>query len=278
MAIKLVVSDLDGTLLNKLSRLDIRTIQAVNALKERGIMFTFATGRTDLNTWYYAKLLNLDLPVIACNGSLIRYPFSDKALYQAFLPEEAVDSLVREFIRKQNDFCLYTPDAIYYPAVSKTVQRFCFYNRLASTINVPQIKLINFDTWSQGRTNLCPELTVKIYCHAPNEEARQHVIQLTSQFPNLIAVKCARTAVDIMLSSSDKAAGVKRLADSLGISWSEIATFGDEANDFNMLSLAGQGFVMKNANKKFIQRLPNAIVAENHNCHGFARAIYQYIL
>ena len=76
MAIKLVVSDLDGTLLNRTSRLDSNTVRAVKSLNEEGILFTFATGRIDLNTWHFAKQLNLQLPIISCNGALIRYPFT----------------------------------------------------------------------------------------------------------------------------------------------------------------------------------------------------------
>lgn len=278
MAIKLVVSDLDGTLLDKYSRLDSLTIQAVAMLREKGIKFTFATGRTDLNALYYAKLLNLELPIIACNGALIRYPFSSDTLYKALLPVPAVNSLLEALMREQNDFVIYTPEAIYYPENSKTVQRFHFYNDLAKSISVPEIKLINFTDWQRGRSNLCPEMAVKMYCHAPNSEAAQRLRSLAYRFPELVAVKCAKEAIDIMHATVDKAKGVQFLADKLGLDWSEIATFGDEDNDFKMIKQAGLGFLMKNANKTFRQRLDKAILAENHNCAGFARAVNQYLL
>lgn len=278
MSIKLVVSDLDGTLLNKYSRLDRETIQVVSLLKEKGIKFTFATGRTDLNTWYYAKLLNLDLPIISCNGSLIRYPFSSETLYQSLLPVPAVNYLLEQFMRAQNDFVIYTPDAIYYPANSLTVKRFYYYNDLAAAIDVPTIKLINFTEWQKGRTNLCPELAVKMYCHAPNNKAASSLRELVNSFPELVAIKCAKEAIDIMHASSDKAEGVKRLAKLYGLTWSEIATFGDEDNDCKMIKAAQMGFLMKNANKSFSKRLDKAILAENHNCAGFARAVKQYLL
>lgn len=278
MSIKLVVSDLDGTLLNNYSRLDSASIQAVAMLKEKGIMFTFATGRVDLNTWYYAKLLNVDLPIISCNGSLIRYPFSNEALLQTLLPVDAVNSLLEAFIREKIDFLIYTPEAIYYQENSAIVQPFHFYNNLAATIDVPLAQLINFTDWQKGRTNLCPERAIKIYCHAANAEVALRLHTLVQSFPELVVLKSSKKSIDIMHVSSDKVVGIQHLAAKLGLNWSEIATFGDANNDYKMLQAAGLSFLMKNANKSFSRILEKAVWAENNNCDGFARAVKQYLL
>lgn len=278
MAIKLVVSDLDGTLLNRTSRLDSNTVRAVKSLNEEGILFTFATGRIDLNTWHFAKQLNLQLPIISCNGALIRYPFTGEPVYEAYLPDAPVDAILRLFQSEKRDFFVYTPTSIYYPDYSLAVERFRYYNLLAASNDLPQIEMINYTDWQKNKSNLCPPGTVKLYCHAKDREQVSKLGALVDSYPELTALKCAKEAVDIIVKGSDKSKGLLKVADLFHIGIDEIAAFGDEENDLKMLQTVGYPFLMKNAVKTLRNRLQSYHLAENHNCAGFARAVRQYIL
>lgn len=71
--IDLVVFDLDGTaLFNGDSEIGIKSIELVNELKKLGVRFTFATGRIHHSMIAYAKILDLELPLISLDGAVIK--------------------------------------------------------------------------------------------------------------------------------------------------------------------------------------------------------------
>jgi Predicted hydrolases of the HAD superfamily len=70
--IKLVVTDVDGTLTNENNAIGETTKALVPKLRERGIMFSFATQRIHSSIVDYAKELGLELPIMTINGALIR--------------------------------------------------------------------------------------------------------------------------------------------------------------------------------------------------------------
>ena len=70
--IKFVVSDMDGTLLGKDHLIPAENLQAVEALRAKGIRFTIATGRVDYMVREFTRQLNLREPIISCNGAMVR--------------------------------------------------------------------------------------------------------------------------------------------------------------------------------------------------------------
>ena len=73
MRFRLIVTDLDGTLVGRGLHLSSRTERAVQALAARGCPLTFATGRAWPGTLTLARQLDLALPVIAFQGALARH-------------------------------------------------------------------------------------------------------------------------------------------------------------------------------------------------------------
>jgi len=73
--IKLIVFDLDDTLLNSNSSISPRTYQAIQQVVAKGIKVTLATGRMYSSAIPFARSLGLEIPVISYNGALITsYP------------------------------------------------------------------------------------------------------------------------------------------------------------------------------------------------------------
>jgi HAD superfamily hydrolase (TIGR01484 family) len=72
MKYKLFVADMDGTLLNDNKELSDRDLQMIKKLQDFGIKFAVATGRHDSMIKSYLKHLNLHVPVISCNGAIVR--------------------------------------------------------------------------------------------------------------------------------------------------------------------------------------------------------------
>lgn len=88
----LYVTDLDGTLLNKQSRINEESIQIINDLIRQGMLFTYATARSLVSASVVAQGLSTDIPVIAYNGAFIIHPSTGKILSQeSFGAEESQD-------------------------------------------------------------------------------------------------------------------------------------------------------------------------------------------
>ena len=72
MTVKMFVTDLDGTLLNKEHRISAENKKAVQEAVAAGVVVTIATGRMYESALPYAKELEVDVPIITYNGALIR--------------------------------------------------------------------------------------------------------------------------------------------------------------------------------------------------------------
>ena len=81
MTIKLNASDLDGTLLNERCMISQRTKEAIRRLKEKGIIFTFATGRMYRSALHFALELEMDVPLITYEGALVKTSATKQVIY-----------------------------------------------------------------------------------------------------------------------------------------------------------------------------------------------------
>ncbi|MCM1543451.1 MAG: HAD family hydrolase [Blautia sp.] len=89
MSRTLYVTDLDGTLLNKRSRIDPKSIQVINGLVKQGMLFTYATARSVVSAAVVTQGLSTDIPVITHNGTFIINPSTGEILSkESFAPEE----------------------------------------------------------------------------------------------------------------------------------------------------------------------------------------------
>lgn len=95
----MVVSDLDGTLLNSDSRLSEFTVNAVNSLVSRGINFSYATARSLNSAMLLTERLKLNFPVIIYNGACIKNPSSGEIIEIQGLDSAQVGSIKETFER-----------------------------------------------------------------------------------------------------------------------------------------------------------------------------------
>ena len=85
----LYVTDLDGTLLNKQDRINQASIDIINDLVKKGMLFTYATARSLVSATVVTQGLSTDIPVIAYNGTFIIHPSTGEILSkESFVPEE----------------------------------------------------------------------------------------------------------------------------------------------------------------------------------------------
>ena len=93
MKIEWFVSDLDGTLLDSKTCLGDENVNAVRELIASGVGVILATGRSDLFVKDYIFRLGITLPVISCNGGLVRDVWKNEVLFSRTIPRATVVKL-----------------------------------------------------------------------------------------------------------------------------------------------------------------------------------------
>lgn len=272
--IRLVVTDLDGTLLNQYNEIGADNIAAIHALQEAGIHFTFATGRLDCQTKIYIEELALDSPIISCNGALIRSGLTHEILHLERMAPEMVLRMVDFAIKLGMDFMVYDTDEVFYPPQSERVVVYEDYNILAAHYDSKPCQITKFDF--VHHTAQIAERVCKIYLHSENPEKIVACREFAAAETNLIAVSSMFNNLDIAPPMQTKGNAIKWLAKHYHLSKEQICVFGDNDNDVSMLSEAGLGFAMSNGS--VLAKAAAHLLAPPNTVSGVARALRQFVL
>ncbi len=113
--LKLVVFDLDGTLLNNEGEISTEAKELIHTLKtEHDVRFTFASGRLHKALVDYANEINLETPLISLDGSMIKSHTDNKIYYASYVPLRYTKKAVRLAENTLSKFALCHADKIYY--------------------------------------------------------------------------------------------------------------------------------------------------------------------
>lgn len=112
--IKLVVLDLDGTLLNDRGEIGSESLKLIARLKQEGVKFTIASGRLHSSIMDYAKQMNLDIPLISLDGSLIKSNSTGKIFFESFIPQKKAIKALNYANRYLSLVAFCHENAIYY--------------------------------------------------------------------------------------------------------------------------------------------------------------------
>jgi Cof subfamily protein (haloacid dehalogenase superfamily) len=259
--IKLVVSDVDGTLLNSHHALTDFTRITLLALQARGVKFTLATGKLLSSVSDIVQSLNLNQPQILANGALIQQ-VDGKVLHEIALPQQNFSTLL-DFIRSSGlDYALYTPNQVFVPRHSQNTTLVVEYND-------PQpIEIGNMDLAAQ---TFCKIIVLERKDAGALDRLGQ---ALNEKFGDRIK---ARRSVPGMLEvfnvQTSKAVAVQKVASYLSLSLSEVMVIGDSYNDVDMFKVAGLAVAMGNAPDE-VKQAAHITVGTNDE-DGLARYLAQ---
>ena len=232
------VCDMDGTVLNSKNRLDDEVRDVLLSLRDRGIRLVIATGRTNLQIREYVSVLELDAPVITCNGGVVTDAKSGEILSVQYFEPAKIQTMV-EFCKAQNlDFLLYSTEYVYFSENSSRINKFLNYNQtVPEQFRVPirpVCELPHFD-------NIVKILVTHDLSIMPKlkREWDDGSISIVSSGENLIDIMPGKT--------TSKGEALLKVCDILGISPQNVAVFGDSPNDLSMFRVAGFAVAMENA-------------------------------
>lgn len=112
--VKIIVCDLDGTLLTNEGKIGGETKSLINELHNYGVQLSFATGRLHSAVTYIADELGVKAPVISLDGSLIKMHPGGNVIHEYFVKEKYVKKAIDYAEQYLLNVALCHSDAIFY--------------------------------------------------------------------------------------------------------------------------------------------------------------------
>lgn len=226
--LKLIISDLDGTILKKDSTLSEKVIESAKKFRKSGIDLTIATGRILESALPYITKLEITKPAILYNGAKIYDPQQGKYIYQAFFKENEKRLLFKILQREKLHAVFFTEKGSYVFNSSPLIENFRSHDGielksspLSELLHTDLVKVMIIDepsTVDEIQGNIGPEFGE--FCS---------VLRSEKEF------------LELLPDRVNKGTALKQLCNLLGISLENTIALGDNPNDFEMLKIAGIG-------------------------------------
>ncbi|WP_140486984.1 HAD family hydrolase [Flavobacterium sp. GSA192] len=263
--IKVIISDLDGTLLNSDHRISDYTKEVFRELYNQNYLIIVATGRHHLDAMPIIETLGFPIYLVTSNGARIHAP-NKELLFATNMESEAVKSVLEMDI----------------PAEFTTV---LFKENVWQT-NKHNDKLLEFQT----ELNYVPELVnykevtdfdvIKIFftheSHGKLIELREMILE---KHPDIFSHAFSLPhCLEFMDKSVDKSVAIARILEMENYQFHQSVSFGDGYNDERMLTSTAKGLLMGNAPDSLKNKLSHLeVILKNHE-DGVANYLADKIL
>ena len=268
MAIKLFVTDMDGTLLNSAYKVSEENKKAVREAVAAGVTVTIATGRMYASALPAARELGVDVPIITYNGALIK-SVSGEVLVSSFLDEQDARDVLEYCLERGWHIQAYCDEVLYVVEKSEVVLA---YEKAAGVT----AQAVGAHGMREHLAHV-PKMLSLLSIASNEEQTEARIAELNRAFGGrVIAMRSAPRYVEILQPGVNKASALKKLAAKLGIDMSEVMAIGDSNNDLPMLKAAGFSAATGNAVPE-VKAAADVVVADcDHS--GVADAIRNYVL
>ena len=262
--VRLVLADVDGTLVTQDKVLTERTIGAVARLKEAGILFAITSGRPPRGMAMLIEPLNLTTPIAAFNGGVI-VDRDLSVIEQRVVPSELVAPIVAELASHDLSVWLYR-GADWYVQDPKGPH----VDRETSTVQFPPIVVDSYE-------GLESEIAKLVGVSDDHDAVAAAAKDAHDRFGDHVSASCSQPYyVDVTHPDANKGYVAKYLAARFEIPTEQIATIGDMPNDVLMFAHSGLSIAMGNATPE-VQRAARRVTTSNEE-EGFADAVERFIL
>ncbi len=242
----LYVTDLDGTLLTHEERISEYSLEKLNSLVDRGLLFTYATARSAASAARATQGLKRNIPVVLYNGALIYDYNTDTPLYASYFDEEGkryVLHVLRSFgicpfiygATREREHIKWIPDR-----ASEGMKRY-LSRREGDTRLVP---VDNDDDLLDG-------YVFYFKCIGPGDQIGEawNVLKYDPRFVCIYHQEMYQNDfwMEISTRGANKAKGVLFLKDYLKCD--NVVCFGDTSNDSDMFDICDEKYAVENADE-----------------------------
>lgn len=271
--IRLIVCDLDGTLLDSCKQISRASLAAIEKAREKGVFVTICSGRVHQMLYAYSRELDIRGPLVAANGAVVLDTRNGEMLYRKIIDPAAALPLLEFCEQNKMDYAALAESGNYFSSDSARIWRFEQYNRIAEAAGFPPARLYSFDG---GHGQVLSDEIYKILIYELREERENAARGFIGGCGGLGLTSSEKGLLDVSAAGVSKGDAVRRLAAALDIPLQQVCVFGDYFNDISMMRAAGLSIAMGNAHQE-VKEAALAVTTSNDE-DGVARAIEEYIL
>ena len=265
--IKLIMSDIDGTILDKNHQLDSYLIELMPLLKQCNIPFVLASARSPLGIAPISKELGItDCPIACYNGALIS--LGDKILSQYSIDKSEL-LLLHDFLKKE----FPTVSINVYSGKDWLVNTIDEWVEIEATITGESPKVTSLADFIKDEKTLVHKLLL-----IDNTDTIQKLQKTLSSidFPQTDFYLSKDNYLEVTHNQVSKKQALLELANFYQLPLTSIMTLGDNYNDIPMIETAGLGIAMGNAPRD-VKTCAKAVTDSNEQ-NGVSKAIKLHVL
>jgi Cof subfamily protein (haloacid dehalogenase superfamily) len=263
--IKLVIADVDGTLVTHEKILTKRAADIVFRMRDAGIQFAVTSGRPPRGMAMLIEPLKLDTPICGFNGGVVTKPDLATVLRKNLLPRSTVEKVIQLILQHGLDAWVYT-DLVWYVRDLKAPH----VSREQWTVKFDPVVVSDFDHTLDHVAKIVgvsDDLPLVAKCEKDVQQACGNTASAARSQPYYL---------DVTHPKANKGDVVLGLSEMLNIRPENIATIGDMPNDVLMFVKSGMSIAMGQANPE-VQKSATFVTTSSEN-EGFANAMEQFVL
>ena len=287
---KLIVADLDGTLLNQYGEVTSKTKEVIKQVQEKGIEFIIASGRPIDSIKTIAKEIESKKYFISGNGAILYDIEKDEIIYENTLKKKKVLDIIKICEENSIYYNIYTEKEIIAKGLDCNVLYYYKENLKKEEQNKTHINIVqDIYDYILNREEKVIKITIcdktKIIFNSIMRKLKEisdiEVLEVSHMSRKMITQGTEEIPIEyfyteISAKNVDKWEAIEMLAEKLEIKAEEIIAIGDNINDKKMIEKSGMGIVMGGSTPVVIE-IANYITTKNTE-DGVAKALEEIIL
>ncbi|MEY8446261.1 Cof-type HAD-IIB family hydrolase [Enterococcus ratti] len=256
--IKLIASDMDGTLLDAHMSISSENAKAIRLANEAGIEFMVATGRNYQEARAALDEVGINCAMITLNGAQV-FDKTGNSLFTVPIPTVQIMTILDILDENNIYYEVSTNQGLYSESQAKRIESFAsmigdhlphLTYKMAIAMASANLELLHIN-YVENIRELLQDKTLevlKVICfHIEGPRILGPVSKAISQLGNLAVTSSGQNNIEVNHKNAQKGIAMAQIAHDRGISLENVMAIGDNFNDISMLQAAGVSFAMGNA-------------------------------
>ena len=284
--IKLIASDMDGTLLNHNHKIPKENVELINYAKNQGIEFIVATGRAYYEALPALNEENINCDVISFNGGIVYDKNGNIISITPMLPKDLYYTI--EILKSFDiSYQLYTKNTIYTTSIETDIN--AYIDLIRSNGYDPDVEHLRAEAQQKLDVGYITEVEnielylnekenppIKIIAISNDISKLENAAKLLSENKSISVTSSGANNIEIMHKNATKGEALKEIAKIYGINLENAVAIGDNLNDQAMLDIVGYSVAMKNGNT-ILKEQAKYVTEKTNSEGGVADTIFKLI-
>ena len=284
--IKLIASDMDGTLLNHNHKIPKENVELINYAKNQGIEFIVATGRAYYEALPALNEENINCDVISFNGGIVYDKNGNIISITPMLPKDLYYTI--EILKSFDiSYQLYTKNTIYTTSIETDIN--AYIDLIRSNGYEPDVEHLRAEAQQKLDVGYITEVEnielylnekenppIKIIAISNDISKLENAAKLLSENTSISVTSSGANNIEIMHKNATKGEALKEIAKIYGINLENAVAIGDNLNDQAMLDIVGYSVAMKNGNT-ILKEQAKYVTEKTNSEGGVADTIFKLI-